>query len=235
MTAEGRAPRAPPWSPEQLRALLPPCRQAMREAGAVVLEVYRSAFAVERKGDLTPVTEADRRSDRLLSERLAALPAGSAAALPVLSEEGSLPPFGERRGWRRLWLVDPLDGTKEFVKRSGEFTINVALVEDRAAVLGLVYAPLQDLFYWGGPALGAWRQEAGGEPRPLARAAPRTAGGEPWPLPRRDRASRTRPCEPAGARSASPCACSAAAPSPACASAATCGSCAGWPERSRWC
>ncbi len=195
-----------PLDPARLEALLPPCLEAVREAAEAVLEVYRGAFAVRRKGDFTPVTEADLRSHRLLAARLVALPVAaggpSGGGLPVISEEGELPPYAERQGWRRFWLVDPLDGTKEFVRRSGEFTINVALVEDRAPVLGVVYAPVADLLYCGGPALGAWRVEG------LAAAAAREPGnarrwlegarrlgtppGEPLPLPREAGRTATR-------------------------------------------
>lgn len=147
-------------SPADLRALLPACLEAVGEAGAAVLEVYRAGFTVDRKKDLSPITEADRRSHRLLTARLAALAVpggrGAAGGLPVLSEEGNPPPYSERRRWRRFWLVDPLDGTKEFVKRNGEFTVNVALVEGRSPVFGIVYAPVADLLYYGIRGLGAW-------------------------------------------------------------------------------
>jgi 3'(2'), 5'-bisphosphate nucleotidase len=89
------------------------------------------------------VTEADRRSHRIITEELS-----RASGYPILSEEGRSVPYDERRGWKRFWVVDPLDGTKEFVKRNGEFTINIALLEGTVPVLGVVYAPLPDLLYF---------------------------------------------------------------------------------------
>jgi 3'(2'), 5'-bisphosphate nucleotidase len=117
----------------------------IRSAGEAVLEVYHSAFTVTTKEDRTPLTLADQRSHALLAEGLGRI----AADIPVLSEEGADIPYEERRSWRRFWLVDPLDGTKEFIKRNGEFTINVALIEDGRPVLGLVLVPDQDRLFIG--------------------------------------------------------------------------------------
>ena len=90
------------------------------------------------------------------------------ARIPILSEESLPADHATRRAWTRYWLVDPLDGTKEFVKRNGEFTVNIALVEEHRAVLGAVYAPVLDRMYSGAVGLGAWRADAGGPPQPIA-------------------------------------------------------------------
>jgi 3'(2'), 5'-bisphosphate nucleotidase len=106
-------------------------------AGRAIMAVYAGDFAVERKADRSPLTEADLAAHRHIVEALGAL----TPELPVLSEESADIPWSERSGWRRYWLVDPLDGTREFVKRNGEFTVNIALVDDGAPVLGVVHAP----------------------------------------------------------------------------------------------
>jgi len=97
------------------------------EAGKEIMEVYRKSFSVEYKEDRTPLTEADRRSHRTITGGLRKLD----PSIPVLSEEGKEIPHEERKNWQRFWLVDPLDGTKEFVKRTGEFTVNIALLEEK--------------------------------------------------------------------------------------------------------
>jgi 3'(2'), 5'-bisphosphate nucleotidase len=139
--------------------------QASEEAGRAILSVYASDFTVEKKGDDSPVTEADEAAERIL---LAAL-ANITPDIPVISEEatakGKAPDFGTGR----FWLVDPLDGTKEFVKRSGEFTVNVGLIENQKPVLGVVHLPVLGLTYVGGPQ-GAFRSETSG---PLRRISTR--------------------------------------------------------------
>ncbi len=131
-----------------------------RDAGAQILDVYRSDFDVEQKDDKSPLTEADLRSHRLITARLAE----RYPETPILSEESSdMASYEVRRSWRRYWLVDPLDGTKEFVKRNGQFTVNIALIEDNRPVAGVVYAPELDWVYYGSPE-GAYKVEGGGEP-----------------------------------------------------------------------
>jgi 3'(2'), 5'-bisphosphate nucleotidase len=128
-----------------------------RAAGRRILEVYRSDFAVTHKQDQTPLTQADLASHRLIVEALARL----TPALPVLSEEAADIPYATRRGWPRYWLVDPLDGTREFVKRNGEFTVNLALVENHRPVLGVVHAPALGLTYGAARGVGAFRLDGG--------------------------------------------------------------------------
>jgi 3'(2'), 5'-bisphosphate nucleotidase len=126
-----------------LDGLLACALRAAGRAGREILQVYSTEFAVDAKQDRTPITEADRRAHRALEQTL-----GEAGNLPVLSEEGRHVDFRRRRRWQRFWLVDPLDGTKEFVKRNGEFTVNIALVDRRRPVLGVVYAPALGLLYF---------------------------------------------------------------------------------------
>lgn len=132
--------------PESIAAL-----EAAVRAGGAVMEVYAGEIAVEAKADDSPLTLADRRAHALIAERLAPL------GIPLLSEEGRAIPFAERRRWRRLWVVDPLDGTKEFVKRLGEFTVNIALVEEGRPVMGVVFVPVTGRLYYGRAGVGAFR------------------------------------------------------------------------------
>ncbi|HMQ77233.1 MAG TPA: 3'(2'),5'-bisphosphate nucleotidase CysQ [Flavobacteriales bacterium] len=136
--------------------LLGPAIAAAFDAGRAILEVYAGTIAVELKDDRSPLTEADRRAHQAIVTALAS------TGLPVLSEEGQELPVEERQRWERYWLVDPLDGTKEFVKRNGEFTVNIALMERDGEpsgalgaarpIAGVLYVPVKDLLYfaWGG-------------------------------------------------------------------------------------
>ncbi len=123
-------------------------------AGDAIMAVYRGPFTVERKRDDSPLTQADLDSQRIILEGLAALTPG----VPILSEESAQAPWSERRTWRELWVVDPLDGTREFVKRNGEFTVNIALVVEHEPVLGLVAIPAQERVYFGAAGCGAYRR-----------------------------------------------------------------------------
>jgi len=161
-------------------ALLEEVVALVRHAGAAILDVYDGDFAVEAKHDDTPLTEADMAAHRILSAGLAALE----PRLPVLSEEAADIPWDERRGWERYWLVDPLDGTREFVKRNGEFTVNVALVDGHRPVLGVVYAPALRYLVLAEAGLGAWLRTGDGEDVPLAVR-------QPAPRPLRVAASRS--------------------------------------------
>lgn len=140
-----------------------------RRAGEAILAVYASDFEVAHKDDASPLTRADLAAHGILAAGLAALPPG----LPVLSEEAATEvPAAERRHWRRYWLVDPLDGTREFIKRNDEFTVNIALVEDGVPVLGVVYAPALDEMAWAQAGQGAWIERAGSRRRLPGRPAP---------------------------------------------------------------
>ena len=139
-------------------------RALARRAGAAILEVYnRPDFGVETKEDNSPLTEADRRSHEVIDAGLRAL----TPDIPILSEEGRDIPYAERQQWQRFWLVDPLDGTKEFIKRNGEFTVNIALIDRGRPVLGVIYAPALDILYFGELGSEAWKQDAAGAVTPL--------------------------------------------------------------------
>jgi 3'(2'), 5'-bisphosphate nucleotidase len=140
-----------------------------RRAGDEILAVYsQGAVASVEKADRSPLTEADLRAHRLIDAALRAL----TPDVPVLSEESRAVPFEERSRWPRYWLVDPLDGTKEFLSRNGEFTVNVALIEAHAPVLGVVHVPVRDTTYWGVPGAGAWRRVGAGAASPIHVRAP---------------------------------------------------------------
>jgi len=115
---------------------------AALKGGKEILEVYNSDFSVETKEDKSPLTEADKRSHVAIMEAL------KSTNIPVLSEEGEMMGFDERKNWKQFWMVDPLDGTKEFVKRNGEFTVNIALIENEKATMGVIYVPVsKDLYF----------------------------------------------------------------------------------------
>ncbi|MCA0393933.1 MAG: 3'(2'),5'-bisphosphate nucleotidase CysQ [Proteobacteria bacterium] len=141
-----------------------------REAAEAILRVYGSDFDVERKADASPLTEADLAAHHCIVGGLARLTPG----IPVLSEESAHTVAADvRRGWSRLWLVDPLDGTREFVKRNGEFTVNIALIDAGVAVFGVIQAPVTGALWHGAPGHGAWRRD-GDEERPLSVRVPAT-------------------------------------------------------------
>ncbi|MEZ6962847.1 MULTISPECIES: 3'(2'),5'-bisphosphate nucleotidase CysQ [unclassified Aeromonas] len=123
-----------------------------RAAGEAIMAIYSQPFAVEYKSDESPLTAADKGAHEVIVRALARL----TPDIPVLSEESGPQVMAERLEWRRYWLVDPLDGTKEFVSRNGEFTVNIALIEEGAPRWGLVYAPVLDKLWYGGKGLGAW-------------------------------------------------------------------------------
>jgi len=123
------------------------------EAGHKVLEVYNTDFSVEQKEDQSPLTLADQQSHEVIVNGLNNIN----PEIPILSEEGDHSSFGERKEWSLLWVIDPLDGTKEFVKKNGEFTINIALVSDGKPVMGIIYAPVNEELYVASKKLGAWK------------------------------------------------------------------------------
>jgi 3'(2'), 5'-bisphosphate nucleotidase len=125
-----------------------------RHAGDAILAVYGEQFEVTNKADQSPLTLADTKSHEIIVQGLRAL----TPDVPVLSEEASDIPYSERRQWQRYWLVDPLDGTKEFVSRNGEFTVNIALIDGHDPVLGVVHVPVSDTTYTGARGAGATRQ-----------------------------------------------------------------------------
>jgi 3'(2'), 5'-bisphosphate nucleotidase len=137
-----------------------------RAAGGEILEVYGTAFSVDVKEDQSPLTEADRRGNVVIVSALKEL----YPDIPMITEENKAVHYSERKNWEYFWLIDPLDGTKEFIKRNGEFTVNIALVHQDTPVLGVVYQPVGDRMFWGMRGAGAWLSEKGG-------AAERLRGG----------------------------------------------------------
>lgn len=148
--------------------LLPEVVRLAQRAGDAILSVYGEQFEVTHKTDQSPLTQADLRSHDILLQGLRAL----TPELPVLSEEDSDIAFEQRRQWRRYWLLDPLDGTKEFVSRNGEFTVNIALIDDHVPVLGVVHVPVTGTTYTGQIGAGAFRHVDGQEPQQLHVRAP---------------------------------------------------------------
>lgn len=125
-------------------------------AGKAILEVYEdptSDFQVEKKADNSPLTLADRKAHEVIMTYL------QDTEYPVLSEEGKHLPYETRSQWHALWIVDPLDGTKEFIKRNGEFTVNIALIKEGTPVLGVIYVPVKKTLYWGEISSGAYKRE----------------------------------------------------------------------------
>jgi len=137
---------------EQKEYLSNICRVALN-GGRAILKVYDSDFAVEHKDDKSPLTEADKKSHEAIVEGLEQTP------FPILSEEGRDIPYEERSGWDYFWMVDPLDGTKEFVKRNGEFTVNIALIHQQKSIMGVIYVPVKDELYFGAEGLGSFKVE----------------------------------------------------------------------------
>jgi len=154
-------------------------------AGREILAIYATDFDVTTKADDSPLTQADLAAHRVIRRGLAEL----ASDIPILSEEAALPDYATRRGWSRYWLVDPLDGTKEFINKNGEFTVNIALIEGDRATLGVVGVPAQQVIYTGDVVIGrAERRDQHGVrtlsarkldiSRPLVVVASRSHGGE---------------------------------------------------------
>ena len=144
----------------EVTRLIEPVVELARAAGDAILEVYATDFAVQSKADESPLTQADLASHNTIMAALAEL----TPDLPIISEESGLPPFEERREWALYWLVDPLDGTKEFVKRNGEFTVNVALIRETRPVFGVVHVPVTGTTYVGCEGHGAERRDGDAAP-----------------------------------------------------------------------
>lgn len=162
--AASQLPRSVFMPQQELVKLIPQVIGLARKAGVIITEIYRRQFVVAQKSDFSPVTEADIASHELLVAGLEQLTPG----IPVISEEESCPSFKERAAWEWLWLVDPLDGTREFIKRNDEFTINIALVQGGEAVLGVIYSPVSEMSYFACRGGRAYKQGTDGLARPMA-------------------------------------------------------------------
>lgn len=128
-------------------------------AGKAILEIYNKEFDVVYKEDRSPLTLADKESHKIISDSLSA---PNLEQFPIFSEEGNDISYEERKKWEFFWLVDPLDGTKEFIKRNGEFTVNIALIHKGRPILGVIYIPVKDIFYFAAEGLGAWKLQNNG-------------------------------------------------------------------------
>src|SRR5690606_1197746 len=125
--------------------------QAAVEAGKEIMEIYAKDFSVDFKEDASPLTEADGKGNEMIMRSL--VPTG----IPVISEENKQLLYEERKEWQQCWMVDPLDGTKEFIKRNGEFTVNIALIQNGIPVLGVVCLPAQNVLYFGSQQTGSYK------------------------------------------------------------------------------
>jgi 3'(2'), 5'-bisphosphate nucleotidase len=143
-----------------LEKMLPATKRLAKQAGERILAIYEQDFSVVHKHDQTPVTEADMAAHAVIDDGLEEI----AAEYPVLSEESTSIPFEDRARWETYWLVDPLDGTREFIKRNGEFTVNIALIQNHQPILGAIYAPVLGVSYYAAKGLGAYKQERDQEP-----------------------------------------------------------------------
>jgi len=142
----------------EFREILPKAVELARRAGEAIMRLYAEVNpSVQYKENNSPLTQADLASHHVIDEGLQRI----APQWPILSEESKEIPFDQRSGWQRFWLVDPLDGTKEFLKRNGEFTVNIALMEEGHPILGVVYAPAIDKMYYAARGAGAWKAEGG--------------------------------------------------------------------------
>ncbi|MBL1432381.1 MAG: 3'(2'),5'-bisphosphate nucleotidase CysQ [Gammaproteobacteria bacterium] len=148
----------------EIKNLLPAIIDLAKRAGEHILQVYKSEFEVTEKEDRSPLTEADLAAHNCIVAGLESL----TPDIPVLSEESAKIPFSERQTWNRYWLVDPLDGTREFIKRNGEFTVNIALIDNHESVLGVIYVPVQGFSYYAARGEGAFKQSEGEAPAKIS-------------------------------------------------------------------
>lgn len=138
----------------KVEQLIEQVRKIAFAAGEEILDVYKdeASFGVEAKADDSPLTLADQRANKVICDALEALDNN----IPIISEENKAIPYDERKNFDYFWMVDPLDGTKEFIKRNGEFTVNIALIHDNRSIAGVVYVPVTNLMYWAVEGKGAW-------------------------------------------------------------------------------
>ena len=143
---------------ENLKPLLESVKNIAQVAGEKILKIYGEEFSVDIKQDTSPLTAADLAAHVYITEELAKI-----SDLPILSEESAQIDYSERQQWQTYWLVDPLDGTKEFIKRNGDFTVNIALIHGDKVVLGVVYVPVSGVYYFAAAGEGAFKQTGAGE------------------------------------------------------------------------
>lgn len=150
---------------ETLENLLPKVCELSITAGEKIMEIYESDFSIRTKDDNTPLTDADMAAHNTIVDGIITI----SPDIPILSEESDKIEFSVREKWDTYWLIDPLDGTKEFINRNGEFTVNIALIHEHKVIMGVVYAPVKQLLYYAGKNLGAFKQRliAGQETTPI--------------------------------------------------------------------
>jgi 3'(2'), 5'-bisphosphate nucleotidase len=136
---------------KKIRSFLGAAIHAAMEAGSIIREIYHAGYTVTYKDDKSPLTAADIAANRIIKEKM------SGTELPLISEEEKLMAYESRRNYRYYWLIDPLDGTKEFIKANGEFTVNIAMIRNDKPVMGVVYAPVPDVLYFAEESIGAYR------------------------------------------------------------------------------
>lgn len=137
----------------QIKSLIQVAVNASIAGGREILKIYEEDFTVELKEDRSPLTKADQNANKVIEKIL------ESAGLPVLSEEGKSMDYSERKGWEYFWMVDPLDGTKEFIKRNGEFTVNIALIHKEQTLAGVIFVPVKKWLYIGIPGEGSFKME----------------------------------------------------------------------------
>lgn len=150
-------------------SILPDVIKVADEASEKVLHIYQSDFKVSYKADDSPITAADTAAHDIITHGLRSI----SQDIPILSEEGKDIPWEERKNWRRFWLVDPVDGTKDFTQRTGEFTVNIAMIEDGDPVMGVVIAPALKEAYWGVAGEGAYMRDRTGKVHRIRVAEPK--------------------------------------------------------------
>ena len=143
--------------------LLAPLLDIARAAGQEIMRVYQGEFSVQMKADMSPVTDADLAAHRVINTDLQRITPG----IPVLSEESAATPFATRSRWESYWLVDPLDGTKEFINKNGDFTVNIALIQRGVPLLGVVHVPVTGMSYYGCVGVGAFTRDQDGQASPI--------------------------------------------------------------------
>lgn len=135
-----------------IKKYLPVTLKAALHAGQRIMEIYNNEkLKVEKKDDFSPVTQADIEASKIIVDMLLV------TGIPVITEENPIPDYAERKNWEYFWIVDPLDGTKEFIKRNGEFTVNIALIHKNRPILGVIYLPVQQSIYFGAEGTGSWK------------------------------------------------------------------------------
>ncbi len=141
---------------EELNIIFDSLVSICAHAGELILDVYSREFPVEMKEDNSPLTQADRASHEYICSKLETIKVDG-RIIPLISEEGEIAPHEKRRNWDYYWLIDPLDGTKEFVKKNGEFTVNIALMKNSRPYAGIVYVPVTGAVYYGSEPTGSFR------------------------------------------------------------------------------